>query len=243
MSIELSSFASARDFLLQLNEQCQAMRRRFNEKYNSDNFHFSRSMPSGSCDLSMCVRERSHASNLYKPNGDTANVSRGLPDSTPINCSANAGNCSTPRNKQVQSTASNEPADRGISVANHMSIKMKKNLITLKTALVLQLACADAFALPSLETTTSFAQCIVATQISYAEMKMTGQHSTADTFQRLSRRLSSEVKASAVSEQELNYIERLIDSEFSVYQRMGDTQQLRYAIQVLERNQCNRLRL
>ena len=143
----------------------------------------------------------------------------------------------------MQSTASNEPADGCISVANHMPINMKRYFITFKTAIVLQLSCANAFAMPSLETTSSFAQCIVATRISYAELRMTGQHSSADTFQNLSRRLYNELKASAVNDQESNYIESQIDSEFSIYKRMGDAQQLRYAIHVLERNQCNRLRL
>lgn len=123
-----------------------------------------------------------------------------------------------------------------------MPISHRRICTAIKTLLV-QLVCLNAYALPNPDVAVSYAQCIAAANISYAELRMVGEHAGADTFQNLSRRLYGEITASANTKQESIFIEVMIDSELKKYHGMGSKQQLSYAIHVLERNQCNRLKL
>lgn len=116
--------------------------------------------------------------------------------------------------------------------------------ISYKLLLIAMLFCSfDARAMPSEEVVSSYTKCIAALWVGSAELRMKGAHDSSDTFSALANKLNREILSTALLEQERKYLESMIDLEFNKYRALRDREQLSYAMHILERNQCNRLRL
>ena len=87
-------------------------------------------------------------------------------------------------------------------------------------------------------TISTMGRCIAAAQIVKAEMVMRGNARHAHTYEKLSYNLQQKIYDSAKDENQRQAISNLVQSKLSEYGYMGDTQQLKYALDVLEGRQC-----
>jgi hypothetical protein len=87
-------------------------------------------------------------------------------------------------------------------------------------------------------TINAMGRCIAAAQIAKAEMVIRGNARNAQTYERISFNLQQKIYESAKDENQRQAISNLVQSKLSEYGYMGDTQQLRYAIDVLDGRQC-----
>lgn len=113
---------------------------------------------------------------------------------------------------------------------------IKTKVTTLFIGLTLQtLAFGQAIDFMTLNT---MGRCIAAAQIVRAEMVMRGNARHAQTYERISFNLQQKIYESAKDENQRQAISNLVQSKLSEYGYMGDTQQLRYATEVLDGRQC-----
>ena len=87
-------------------------------------------------------------------------------------------------------------------------------------------------------TINAIGRCIAAAQIAKAEMVMKGNARHSQTYEQLSFNLQQKIYSYAKDENQRQIVSNLVQSKLSEYGYMGDTQQIRYALGVLEGRQC-----
>lgn len=88
------------------------------------------------------------------------------------------------------------------------------------------------------KTINTMGRCIAAAQIMKAQGVISGRPSTVQVFEELSFNLQEKIYASAQDEKQRQAILNSVQGKLNEYGYMGESQQLRYAREVLKEPQC-----